>query len=198
MMCEWSSIFITWTSRKIFFKLSWSNWLLSIILTATWFGRNTSKKETRAVHKKEIKSHINKLIASLKHLSSIPAFISSLLDSCKALNRIIIGPKTKENSVHSERSHKLTFASVRKFAWKKYLCFRNAVCGKLDDCKISLSDSFFDIVITDSHDTTMAIVPSRFIRHIRMITCSQKNRIAHGWRNTRGQRAGNCQKTGNL
>ena len=65
------------------------------------------------------------------------------------------------------------------------------MCSKLDHCKIPLSDSLLDIVVTNSYDTTMAIMlPSRFIRHFRMITCSQDTNCAC-WNNTRELRAWN-------
>lgn len=65
------------------------------------------------------------------------------------------------------------------------------MCSKLDHCKISLSDSLLDIVVTNSYHTTMAIMlPSRFIRHFRMITCSQDANCAC-WNNTRELRAWN-------
>ena len=97
----------------------------------------------------------------------------------------------------SSKSQAHVFASVRTFTWKLYLCFCDAVCSKLDDCKISLSDGLFDIVITDSYDTTMTIVPStRFIRHIRMITCSKDYHCAWLEKHARVTRV-KLSKTGN-
>lgn len=55
IMWGWSSIFITCTSRKIFFKLSWSSWLLSMILTATWLGKTyLASEKLKRLRKQEV------------------------------------------------------------------------------------------------------------------------------------------------
>ena len=56
------------------------------------------------------------------------------------------------------------------------------MCCELDDCKISFSDGFLDIVMPDSDGTSMATMPSRLLRHVCMITYSEKRscvRMSH-------------------